>query len=372
MPQIAVKQDIKKDAWNWWDACNKVSYEEDWCQRINCQLRNKIVNKSKKQVFSFLMPYLKDLYRREKINQKLVSIQKVFDKKQQEIFNRMEKVTGKTIYRKDFTCYLTTFPRAAYDYECGYVWLPIIWPKQTYIRTFIHELLHFQTYAYYEKQCLKKLTKKEFENLKEALTVILNEEFLNLIIWQDKGYKSHEHLREKLLKFWKKNKDFNKLVDCGIKICQLYVKGEIREMRIFKKTTSKGIIKRRNRILFVKDPKGVWELPGGKIDFGETPQEALKREFREELGWKNVRIGNHVNTWVFFSVKKEIKTLYTVLVFECFSKARKIKKCDECAEYKWIPAREIDEFEMRDGYKDSIKKYLKGDVSISIPFSKSS
>ena len=51
----------------------------------------------------------------------------------------------------------------------------------------------------------KELTKKDFEDLKEALTVILNEEFMDLIIWPDKGYKVHEKLRAALAQFWRKN-----------------------------------------------------------------------------------------------------------------------------------------------------------------------
>jgi len=41
---------------------------------------------------------------------------------------------------------------------------------------------------------------------------------MDLIIWPDKGYAIHENLREKLLKFWKANKNFDKLINYGIKI----------------------------------------------------------------------------------------------------------------------------------------------------------
>lgn len=50
-----------------------------------------------------------------------------------------------------------------------------------------------------------------------------------------------------------------------------------------------GILKKDGKILVGQRPEnntlaGLWEFPGGKIELGETPEEAVARELNEELG----------------------------------------------------------------------------------------
>ncbi len=56
-----------------------------------------------------------------------------------------------------------------------------------------------------------------------------------------------------------------------------------------------GIVVQQGRVLIARRPMhkesgGLWEFPGGKIEQGETPQQALERELREEMDF-SVRVG---------------------------------------------------------------------------------
>lgn len=43
------------------------------------------------------------------------------------------------------------------------------------------------------------------------------------------------------------------------------------------------------------DFKDMWEFPGGKMEAGETPQQALKREIQEELATE-IEVGDFIHT----------------------------------------------------------------------------
>jgi 8-oxo-dGTP diphosphatase len=50
-----------------------------------------------------------------------------------------------------------------------------------------------------------------------------------------------------------------------------------------------AILKRGETVMIARRPEGkklggLWEFPGGKVELGETPEAALHRELREELG----------------------------------------------------------------------------------------
>lgn len=52
----------------------------------------------------------------------------------------------------------------------------------------------------------------------------------------------------------------------------------------------KGVAVRDGRVLLLRNERSEWELPGGRIERGESPEECLVREVAEETGWR-VRAG---------------------------------------------------------------------------------
>lgn len=218
-----IKLDSKLDADNWYVGCNRVGLHGTDFQKLAPEdVYKKINGKSKEEAIAILIPFLEQKYIDESqfiTDRKALVIDRL-EHKFSVACNKVAELSGKPLYRNDFTFVLTTFPRGSYNYELGYIWLPIQWiEKSDIVKLFMHELLHFQFIHYWrlvEGSDVNKLSDEKFEYLKESLTVILDENVRPLIFSPDKGYEKHRLMRNELHEYWKKYNDFSELVKFGL------------------------------------------------------------------------------------------------------------------------------------------------------------
>lgn len=119
----------------------------------------------------------------------------------------------------------------------------------------------------------------------------------------------------------------------------------------------KALIERDGKILIIKRSDKArgqhyeWELPGGRMEFGETVAEALHREVREETGL-SITIRQLFRLWQFH---KNQDAVVIGATFWCSPQDdTPLRLSEEHTEARWVEPEEITTFKTYPGVREEL------------------
>ena len=112
----------------------------------------------------------------------------------------------------------------------------------------------------------------------------------------------------------------------------------------------------KKRFLLTKENNGLWELPGGGLDFKETPQVCLAREIKEETGLETIYISK-IPSYFLTAISMKGQCWVANVLYETRLKNFKFTPSDECVEMRYFNVREALEEKLFPSVKEFLKMY---------------
>ena len=118
-----------------------------------------------------------------------------------------------------------------------------------------------------------------------------------------------------------------------------------------------GLIRRQGKVLVGQRPEGsslarTWEFPGGKIELDESPEQALQRELKEELG-----IEAEIGELKFAASHTYGKTGILFLFYDVKYWKGQIKT-QQHLDLRWVTPKELGQLELPEANAKFLKKIL--------------
>lgn len=109
----------------------------------------------------------------------------------------------------------------------------------------------------------------------------------------------------------------------------------------FYRISAKALIwnEMRDKFLITEEDNGIWELPGGGIDWGESPQDSIIREIKEEMG---LEVTSVKNIPAFFLTFKNLQGAWrSNIIYETEVSHLNFTPSSECVAIKFVSPVEV-------------------------------
>lgn len=127
----------------------------------------------------------------------------------------------------------------------------------------------------------------------------------------------------------------------------------------FYRVSVKGLIlnDQKSKFLIGKDEAGFWDLPGGGLEWGATPQNDLTREIEEEMKLVVSKVA--MRPCYFFTGRQTVNPDVHIanIVYECQVAHLDFTPTPECLEIQFVGAKDVLNFEVSEGVKRLIKVF---------------
>ena len=121
-----------------------------------------------------------------------------------------------------------------------------------------------------------------------------------------------------------------------------------------------AVIIRDGQILLIKrayDPsKGLWSIPGGRVELGEMLVEAVKREVREETGLE-IKVGKVAGVFDLI-IPRETGIAFHYVIIDYFATPTggTLTPGDDAADARWVPFEELNQYELTPHLRERLRE----------------